>query len=150
MHSMATSSRNMASSKISMLARNVYNDDQRKEGTRTAQIHQPLGEAKPSVWPEDRQRIDVADLRIRFTFLGLSIVSDKTYALEQKTRTYIDDRTYPTTFPLSSSARKDKSGQLNIICCPGRQLKRWPAAYTSGEAHNTSCSSSLGCYGGCM
>jgi len=36
-----------------------------------AQIHQPLGEAKPSVWPEDRQRIDATDLRIRFTLLGL-------------------------------------------------------------------------------
>jgi len=57
-----------------MLAREVYNDDQRKEETRTAQIHQPLGDTKPSVWPENGQRVDLAHLHFRFTLLGLSIV----------------------------------------------------------------------------
>lgn len=71
---MVLSSRVMASSRISVLAREIDKDDRCKDRTRTGQIHQPLSETEPSVWPEDRQGIDVTDQSMRVILCGLSII----------------------------------------------------------------------------
>lgn len=59
----------MASSRITVLACDVYNDDWRKEGARTGSIHQFLSETQPSVWFEYGQRIDLANWYIRVAIL---------------------------------------------------------------------------------